>query len=325
MSSRALRKLQREHEEQQQLAKLQARNEEPDDEDEEVEEEPVSKPKVNAFDMLNAAIDEDEGDQSSAGNAISEGSDQEVASAQVNENTALESQTQTNAKAQAKRRPKKKGKKKKGLAKKEDTISAVKGSKAAGEQAQLDEIDLALMSLKDKHNEPTNQDDDRKHLDENLQHLYTLLAIDTKYLNALNEMKRLFGNVVLEGEGAEQAGAMGGGRRRGRGPQQVDLGGALTGRNSPISRGQGLAGLALRRNVFMLGKEEWPKATSGGLGMEVIEKAWDLTTEYRFVHNSMYQDVQRQFESCVESMDPQRMIQLLQFNREIILMFGRTM
>ena len=128
----------------------------------------------------------------------------------------------------------------------------------------MDEIDLALKSLsttsKDGAEVPLAATIDEANLQ-----LYRLLAVESKHLNALNEMKRLFGNVVLENED-EAGAAVGPPRRRGR-VQNLDLGGALAGRHSPASRGQGLAGLALRRNPFILGKEEWPKATSGGLGM----------------------------------------------------------
>ena len=144
-------------------------------------------------------------------------------------------------------------------------------------------------------------------IDEANNQLFRLLAVEAKHLNARNEMKRLFGNVVTENESDGNPGP----RRRGRGPQTVDLGGALAARNSPVSRGQGLRGLALKRNPLIMGKEEWPQATSGGLGMEMVGKLEDDTVEYRFVHSSIYQGTQREFESCVASMDPQRLIKML--------------
>ncbi|RAL09508.1 transcriptional repressor TCF25 family protein [Aspergillus homomorphus CBS 101889] len=64
----------------------------------------------------------------------------------------------------------------------------------------------------------------------------------------------------------------------------------------------------------MQGRDEWPRAPSGGLGMELVEKRPDGNTVYKILHNAAYTDVQRQFELCVESMDPQRMIHLLQYN-----------
>ena len=48
--------------------------------------------------------------------------------------------------------------------------------------------------------------------------------------------------------------------------------------------------------------------------MEVVEKKANGTVEYRYVHNRAYQDVQSQFESCVASMDPNRLVVLLQHN-----------
>lgn len=50
----------------------------------------------------------------------------------------------------------------------------------------------------------------------------------------------------------------------------------VNGRNQPGSR---LTGLSLRRNLFVQGKEEWPRATSGGLGMEIVAKHHDGTVE----------------------------------------------
>ena len=298
MSSRALRKLRREREEQNQLDTLNQDNA-PDDESE--EEAPVGKI-LNAFDMLNQDEGEDEADSS------------DVADPDEGEGvSAKKAQAEPSEKPKAKSRSKKKKNKKKGKAP-EQADTPAKGAQAAAKEPELDEIDLALKSLSTASKTGADVPVTDKIDEANLQ-LYRLLAVESKHLNALNEMKRLFGNVVLENE--DEAGAVAGPpRRRGR-VQNLDLGGALAGRHSPASRGQGLAGLALRRNPFILGKEEWPKATSGGLGMELVEKLEDGTIEFRFVHNTIYQDVQRQFQTCVESMDPQRMISLLQYNRKI--------
>ncbi|KAE8375090.1 transcriptional repressor TCF25-domain-containing protein [Aspergillus bertholletiae] len=123
-------------------------------------------------------------------------------------------------------------------------------------------------------------------------------------------MRKLFGNVVLENFDQEDTG----GRRRDRNRETIDLSRALTGKYSPASRGQSLAGVTLRRNVLMQGKDEWPRTPSGGLGMELVEKSSTGPTIYRIIHNASYKDVQMQFDMCVESMDPQRMIHLLQYN-----------
>lgn len=300
MSSRALRKLQREKEQQNQLNASQEENVT----DDESGEEPPARNVLNAFDMLNQDEDEDEAN------------DSDVAEPDDGEDVLVEKpQVESSEKPKPKSKSKKKKNKKKGKAPEQADTSA-KGSQATAKGPQLDEIDLALKSLSTTSKNGADVPPAAK-VDEANLHLYRLLAVESKHLNALNEMKRLFGNVVLENE--DEAGAAAGPpRRRGR-VQNLDLGGALAGRHSPASRGQGLAGLALRRNPFILGKEEWPKATSGGLGMELVEKLEDGTSEFRFVHNTIYQDVQRQFETCVESMDPQRMIGLLQYNRKPLL------
>lgn len=294
MSSRALRKMQREQE----LQKQEAREYELEEEEE--EEVSAAKP-LNAFEMLNQA-EEDEETESDIEPAVL------GKTAYVKPMESEQDDTPASTE-KPKARSKSKKKKIKKRAKEASTGEASARPKATSKGPALDEIDLALklLSTKTKDDPSTPA---RVQIDEANLQMYRLLAVESKHLNALNEMKRLFGNVVMENEDE----AAGGPRRRGRGPQQMDLGGALAGRNSPASRGQGLAGLALRRNPFIVGKEEWPKAPSGGLGMELVEKMEDGTVEYRFAHNTIYQDVQQQFETCVASMDPQRMISLLQYN-----------
>jgi hypothetical protein len=314
MSSRALRKLQREQEEAR-LTKLQDEEDKAggaeDDEGEEEEEEAIfTAPKRNAFDFLNEAEEENEGSDED----LQESQSQKLPSTNpaLGQGDADESDPESKdaSKNAGKRKAKKKGKKKRKSAKETPATNDQRTGGNAGEQG-LDDIDLALRSLKVQSTKEVQHNENTATVAD-LNRFYALLAVDTRNLNALNEMKKLFGNVVLAGE--NEAAGQAQGRRRGRGQQPLDLGRALAGQNSPVSRGQGLAGLALRRNVFMLGKEEWPKATSGGLGMELVEKLWDNTTEYRFTHSTAYQDVQRHFQTCVELMDPQRMVVLLQSN-----------
>lgn len=301
MSSRALRKLQK----QQEL--LQRPEDALEDDESEVEETP--KPQaLNAFDMLIDADDTDDVEVETSHSTESNDANVIRATKQSNDGPSASTGAKKN-----KARKKKKQKNKNGKDKQSEVFTSK--TKPVGKASQLDEIDLALKSLPTKSRNGLYAYSNTK-ADGGEAEASQLLGIDSRQLNVLNEMKRLFGSVVLEGDG-EGSGTQGPGRRRGRGPQQLDLGGALAGRNSPVSRGQGLAGLALRRNVFMAGKEEWPKATSGGLGMELDGKMNGGITRYRFVHSSVYQDVQIQFEACVESMEPQRLIQMLQFNREI--------
>jgi hypothetical protein len=290
MSSRALRKL-RKQRQQGANATLLVEEQEAQHSDQELVETVSSKP--NAFELLN--VTGEDGDESDKA---------EMASA-VPENLSF---------AKKPAGPKKKKKKK---AAKLTGPSQTKAD--SSEDVKLDEIDRALKALSATQvSEITDDSPSREtcSLPSNgfLKTAEELLAIEPKFLNAINEMRKLFGDAVLESFDQNQSGGMG--RRRERRRETVDLGRALTGQYSPASGGRSLAGLTLRKNVLMQGKDEWPRAPSGGLGMEVSEKLPSNSTIYRIIYNSAYQDVQRQFNICVESMQPQRLIQLLQYNRK---------
>ncbi|KAI4289569.1 MAG: hypothetical protein L6R35_001165 [Caloplaca aegaea] len=297
MSTRTLRKLHREQEREEQLQALQDVSEAERSED----EQEIRSKTLNAFDMLARPQDEmsaEDDDEQDAGSMTSQASPRTDKKGKI-------CPTQRQSEKQSKLKKKRKAKNKTFHSSQPRGYGVGKGPMK--DSVSLDEIDLALKAL--STHPSTSSAAHTASSSDAFPEMYQLLAIDSKNLNAANEMKRLFGNVIMESEN-EAAGQV---RRRGR-VQHLDLGGALAGRNSPVSRGQGLAGLALRRNVFMMGKEEWPKTTNGGLGMELVEKLGDGTVEYRFVHNTAYRDVQRQYEACVESLDPQRLIHLLQFN-----------
>ncbi|KAL4741747.1 transcriptional repressor TCF25-domain-containing protein [Aspergillus similis] len=289
MSSRAIRKLQKLREQEQQ-AELQAQE---SSEDELIAK--PSKPKPNAFDLLNSADNDDDDDE------------------QPSEGEAPESVTQPKeevtipaAPDPAKKKKKRTKNKKKKNATKQETTN--EGS----DDKDLDEIDRALKELAVQSQGEAGIQSPEQTVDAPFSRApEDFLSIDSKLLNATNEMRKLFGNVVLENFDQPDSGS---GRRRDRARETIDLGRALTGRYSPASRGLSLAGVTQRRNILFQGKDEWPRAPSGGLGMEVTESLPNGATVYRFVHNAAYQDVQRQFDLCVESMDPQRMIHLLQYN-----------
>ncbi|EME44576.1 hypothetical protein DOTSEDRAFT_72131 [Dothistroma septosporum NZE10] len=171
-----------------------------------------------------------------------------------------------------------------------------------GRGQELDEIDAALKELSMSKN--ASQAATTAGIDQKVNESSKLLAIDTNHLHAQNEMRRLFGRAALQQDDDEQPApeAVGGNRRQQRRVQQVGLAQALRGQQQ--GGRSGLSAIALRRNILVQGKEEWPMATSGGLSMDVEEKRADGTVLYRFVHNAAYQDVQSQFETCVASMDP---------------------
>ncbi|KAJ5852022.1 uncharacterized protein N7529_011407 [Penicillium soppii] len=291
MSSRAIRKLQKLREQEQKESSQQ-------DESSEDEAPRPAKPKFNAFDLLNAEDDNEEEEEEDEEDSADKLQKEPAAQRSEPEPTPPKSK-------KSNKKKKKKGAKSSGPPKAADTKT----------NAELDEIDRALKELSagghstvgagQSTNSQGVQDSFPKTTDE-------LLGIDPKFLNATNEMRRLFGNVVLEN--FDQPSDAGAGRRRDRNRQMIDLAQALTGKYSPASRGLSLGGSTQRKNVLMQGKDDWPRAPSGGLGMETVEKLSSGDILYKIVHNAGYQDVQRQFEQCVESMDPQRMIAHLQYN-----------
>lgn len=290
MSSRALRKAQREKEEQEQLRKLQ--EEEPSDEEYHDDEGPVPVAKKSAFSAFAMLGDEDEEEDDEPEDA--------VPAVQPRQSSSDEEETQPRPTKTTKSKKKKKSKAKGGP----------KMSATPPADADLDDIDLALKSLSTKPS-AKGSTANATSVDPTVAETCSLLSIDTSHLHASNEMRRLFGRAALERDNEEDEPA--GGRRR-RGQQQQGLAAALRGRQAAGGRTNGLAALSLRRNIFIQGKDEWPVATSGGLGMEIVDKTPDGTVEYRYTHTRPYQSVQSEFDTCVASMDPNRMVQLLQYN-----------
>ncbi|CAN9205158.1 unnamed protein product [Alternaria alternata] len=293
MSSRALRRAQRELEEKQIQEKLAQ-----DDQDED-ESEPDVAPKTTAkpslFAMLGDGGEEDEEEDEEE----QEDADQDV------KPKVGDSDGQAEAESMPASKPSKKSKKKKKKAKAKGKATDADKTAASAKKSDLDEIDEALLALNMAMNGRTETGSDQQDtISEEKKQLFSVLSVDTQHLHAANEMKRLFGRAAVQSAEDEA-------RPRQRG-QQGGIAAAIAGRNAPGNRN--LASLGLRRNIFIQGKEEWPRATSGGLGMEIVEKRPDGTVEYRFVHNKTYQDVQRQFQICVASMDSERMIQLLHHN-----------
>ncbi|KAJ9655967.1 hypothetical protein H2201_008684, partial [Coniosporium apollinis] len=297
MSSRALRRAQRELEEKEQQEKLAAQKKQLEESDDGERESPVNT-RTSLFAALGDAEEDGEDGEDEDTDTATDARDSSTHPPGRKETAPVTSN--------AKRKKKRKGK---------------EGKKAAGQPGQttsvskkpsqeLDEIDIALKALSTTSQETEAETQRGSSTDPELLELFQLLSVDSQHLHAANEMRRLFGRAALEDhdEGDQAAG----GRRRGRGQGQVGIAGAVAGRTMP--GGRGLATLGLRRNMFIQGKEDWPKAPAGGLGMEIVKKNPDGTVEYRFVHSSSYQDVQSQFETCVASMDPNRMVQLLQYN-----------
>ena len=296
MSSRAMRKLQNQNEQQNDPSDPSCDFESGSELDSPVQYRKT----VNAFDLLGEVEDGQDQTRDEDSGAQEDGGDNRDSKA-----IATTSHAVTN---RIKKKKKRKHKKVEDPALRSATPV---GSIVTHKGNDLDEIDLALKAL------PADQ---AKSSSNPLavpaesfygESLLRMLAVEHRHLNAMNEMKRLFGSVALQ---TTNENAISRRPQRG-GVIHLDLGSALTAQYSPVSRGQGLTGVALRRNVFMNGKEEWPRSTSGGLEMSVGSvRNIDGKTEYCFHHNKIYKDIERQFMSCVASMDPQRLITLLTYN-----------
>ncbi|KAI8673434.1 hypothetical protein NCS55_00663600 [Fusarium keratoplasticum] len=276
MSSRQLRKLQkqRELEEAQRLAEKES-----DESEEEVAPIAAPKPRVSLF----AALGGDDGDD-----AQDEDEEQEEEQ-QVKEEVSEEQQPTTSVKSKKKKKKKKK-----------------KASAAAvpDVEEEEDEIDKAIKEL----NITTNaQDTSAASSTQSTRRINELLTINPYHLRAVNEMRNLFGRDVIESAEAEEEQERNR-NRRGQMQREVDLETFL---RSPPGAPK-LPEVSLRRNVFIQGREHWPRQSAGGLTMKEVGRAPDGSwTEYAYFHDKNYDAVQAFFFACVHIGDPMRMVHLL--------------
>ncbi|GJC85937.1 ribosome quality control complex subunit 1 [Colletotrichum liriopes] len=277
MSSRQLRKLQKQRE-LEQLQEAKPATEEPSDD----EPEPATiKPRQSLFAALGGGDDDDDEDEQS-------------------DNGQEEAHPISEPEAMPPQPAKKKNKKKKKKAKK----AATQEDHADNSEGKEDEIDRALKELSIARNAGSTASDN---LAQRSRDVDELLQINTQYLRAINEMRALFGKEAIQAAQEEERAEQEAARRAQRGPnQQVDLETAL--RGDPRKK---LPEVSLRRNVFIQGKDTWPRATAAGLVMKEIRKGSDGLTEFAFVHEQAYDNVQVMFFSCVQLGDPMQMVQLL--------------
>ncbi|KAI9735763.1 MAG: hypothetical protein M1818_006372 [Claussenomyces sp. TS43310] len=300
MSSRQLRKLQQQRELEQ--AKLGDKETATDSEDEDNEVvQPVNK--TSLFANFAALQDDDDDNDENETDKEDEGKeirDKDETSGEVKEQTVVQKQ------------PKKSKKKKKKTKSKPQMANAAAEAQSAAKKGS-DEIDAALEALNiERGKRNTMAEDLAPALDPEYERICALLGTSSQHLKVANEMKSLFGRTATENHD-DAGGPVGrGARRRQRGVQQVDLETALKGHHAP---GKGLPEITLRRNIFIQGKDHWPRASTAGLTMEVVDdQAPDGTIEFRFVHDRAYNAVQQQFNMFVEMGDPQNLIGLLQRN-----------
>lgn len=289
MSSRALRRLQKERELENQSKVTQDADGDVDM-DGDADPQPMARANLrNAFVMLEG-MDAEESDE--------EDKQQDDQEAGVKANSGQMVTEQMSTQPSKARKKKKKNKKK---AKEKQNIP-----RHRSDDPQHDEIDQALEELGMTNTAQLSQ----LSAGQNGQpaRCLELLSIEPRYLNPANEMRSLFGNIVLENSSNRRTHRP---QRRREQNQQggVDLATALTGRYSIASKGRELGALASRKTIFMQGKEEWPLATSGGLSMECDSSTGKR--QYNIIHNNTYQETQYQFKLAVDSMQPQNMVTLL--------------
>lgn len=285
MSSRQIRKLQQQKE--LGRAKLQQQAEEEGSSEEEDTYQPP--PKASAFAAFAALND---------GNDDDEDEDEEEGGVEVKpvitKPVKEQSEDEKPAVAPAKKSKKPKKKKKK----------AAKTKTPEEKDEDSEDIDalLAELNIKDKESNAARQDSLPK-TDAGYDRICKLVSINNNHLKVANEMRNLFGRVAVQPDAPQP-------RQRDE-DFHMDLETALRGRHKP---GKGMPELSLKRNIFIQGKDEWPRGTTGGLTMEVcndIPRRSDDTVVFRFVHSQAYENVQNQFRHFVEMGDPQNLVGLL--------------
>ncbi|KAE9971035.1 hypothetical protein EG328_005914 [Venturia inaequalis] len=270
MSTRALRKAQRELEER--IALQKAAEEEQSDVEEE-EDRPVKPTPKSLFALLNDQDDDEDDDDH-------EESEKENA----NESKAVTPPASKSSKKKKKKKMKAKSAPK--VDEEEDDDDSNFDAELASAIAANEKANLNAKIEQESSTSTASKASDR---------IGQLLSVNTQNLHVANETRRLFGREAVDADRRPAPARRG--ARRGQGEQD-----------------RGFPALSLRRNIFIQGKADWPRATTGGLKMEIVKKNEDGTIEYRISHSTAYQIAQKDYEVAVASMDPNRIIALLQYN-----------
>jgi hypothetical protein len=300
MSTRQLRRIR----EKQQQAQLDVSAEDTDDDQEAI----VYQPKRQQASLFAALGAQDEGDDDE------EEADEEPLAEQAVE--SLPAKT-----TPGKRKNKKKKKKRK------DDADQLGDKKQPRRQDSVDDIDKALEALgmsdvATRASDPKTDagaDGGRTGATSNPK-MDQLLSISTYHLRPSNEMKHMFGRDIVSSASAQEAEEEAARRAqaRRRGIQNVDIETFLkAGPREPR-----LPEMSLKKNVFVLGREHWPRASSGGLTMTVVAQHRG-STEYTFAHDEVYEGVQAGFFHFVMIGDPMKLIHLAKQQRECPRCGGR--
>ncbi|KAI1269713.1 transcriptional repressor TCF25-domain-containing protein [Xylariaceae sp. FL1019] len=304
MSSRQLRKLQKQRE----LQQLPGSS--PTVESDESEEEtPIQRPKAkaNLFSGF-AALGDPDDDSTHENNDDDDDDDPD----KTNPTAAAAAEASSLPPAGASSSSKK-SKKKKKKAKKTDASPAA-AKQGASRSQHVDEIDRALAELKLAKASSTGtttasaKPDDARAVA--YERICDLLRINAHHLRVINEMRNLFGREAIaaaESEENEERARTTTQRPRNI-PQQVDLETFLKGQP-----GKTLPEVTLRRNIFLSGKDTWPRASPHGLSMkslDAVNKKCD-TVEFVFAHDTTYQALEASFFRVIQQFEPMALVHFL--------------
>ncbi|CEI97803.1 hypothetical protein RMCBS344292_11928 [Rhizopus microsporus] len=248
MSSRALRRLQKE-----QLL-IPKHDSDEEGEEEEVVVETTSRKQLNPFDLLNEGDDEEEEEE--------EEEEEQQEEYKLLEKPVHKESTPSAPKPSSKSSKKKKKNKKN--KKTNDTTSNQKGKEV--EDISMRELEKVIKEMNKKSPGSASP-----HQDTHIDIYRQLLSVNTRFLDAEAEMKRLFGSHVVNSE------------HRGR---------------------------VLKKSKFTTPKPEWPPYKRNGLSMEIVETV-NGVTYFAFRHSEAYQDNQLEFLNAVATHNPEALIFLV--------------
>ncbi|KAI5701460.1 hypothetical protein M8J75_009781 [Diaphorina citri] len=113
-----------------------------------------------------------------------------------------------------------------------------------------------------------------------------LLAVEAKFLNANNELKRMFGSRVVHAESNS--------KRKSRGRAHV------------------------KQTILVTAKDTWPPVGKPGISMKLVNKTSFSSDgsilHFAFEHSVQYQQVQMKFLEAVESLNPDNIVAILNTN-----------
>ncbi|KAI1381616.1 DUF654-domain-containing protein [Hypoxylon crocopeplum] len=305
MSSRQLRKLQKQKEREELLAHAPTETAESGE-----DETPVKKLTASRFSGFAALENEEEQEQGDRDGHDNEG-DELVGAAE-------EPFVEPDRAADTPKSSSKKSKKNKKKTKRQQA-APVKGEAAL--QSGPDEIDQALMELErsKKSGEGIGSDDDPA---KPYERVCNLLSINLYHLKVINEMRNLFGREAMTAAQMEEEQEQVRPGRRRRPPtmqraQELDMETFLRG-----EPGKSLPEVALRRNPFVSGKETWPVSSPHGLTMEQVKEEGVVhtpgTIEFRFAHELEYQNLEMMFHHVASQYDPIAMVQYVRHHPYMI-------